>query len=264
MNTPHSISPDQIAQQMLGRPVTRPAGAAERTLVETARRVSFRFGLSGLRWGDEGPAVLMLHGWGGRPGQFAGLVSPLLAAGRQVIALDAPAHGESPGDRATLIEFVAALQEAAVEVRNLESVVGHSMGAAAVALALADGLHADRAVLFAPPSSIERQLRSQAHRFGLGTQATARLIALLEQANGAPVARFEIPGRLDGVHIPALIFHDRGDREVAFDEGVRVAGAWPGARLIATEGLGHNRLLFDAAVIEQATKFLEGQEARIH
>src|SRR5690242_11091115 len=62
-------------------------------VAESAPRVTFRFGLSGLRWGRDGqPAVLMMHGAGGRPAQFTNFIAPLLARGRQVIALEAPAH----------------------------------------------------------------------------------------------------------------------------------------------------------------------------
>ncbi len=52
------------------------------------RTVAFRFGLTGRRWGESGPAVLMLHAAGGMPWILAQLIEPLVAAGRQVIALD--------------------------------------------------------------------------------------------------------------------------------------------------------------------------------
>ena len=48
------------------------------------------------RWG-EGPAVLLVHGWGGRGGQTLALVAPLLRAGCAVVTFDGPAHGGSTG-----------------------------------------------------------------------------------------------------------------------------------------------------------------------
>lgn len=64
----------------------------ELPLLASSERVTLRFGLSVLRWG-EGPAVLLLHGWAGRPTQFAHLIEQLVGAGYSVYALDAPAHG---------------------------------------------------------------------------------------------------------------------------------------------------------------------------
>jgi pimeloyl-ACP methyl ester carboxylesterase len=245
--------PARMARDLMLRPRARrapPAASGD------ARRVSFRVGLSGLRWGERGPAVLMLHGWEGAPQQFRPLVDPLLAAGRQVIALDAPAHGGSPGAEATLMGFACALSEAAVEVRGLESVVGHSLGAAAVAIALSRGMEAQRAVLIAAPSSIENQLHGFAGALGLPAPAAERFLALIERANGVAARDLEIARLAAGLRVPALIVHDRQDRTVPFADAEAIARAWPGARLLATAGLGHARVLADPAVTAAIAEFL--------
>ena len=106
----------------------------ELPLLASSERVTLRFGLSVLRWG-EGPAVLLLHGWAGRPTQFAHLIEQLVGAGYSVYALDAPAHGRSPGREANVVLFAHALLEAAGELPPLRAVVGHSLGGAAALLA---------------------------------------------------------------------------------------------------------------------------------
>jgi pimeloyl-ACP methyl ester carboxylesterase len=191
---------------------------------DAATRVSFRFGLSGRRWGTQGPAVLMLHGRDGRPAQFRYLIEPLVASGRQVIALDGPAHGPALGSDASPMEYALAISEAAVELGALDAVAGHGTGAAAVALALANGLDAARAVLIAAP---------------------ARDVTPL-----APRLR-----------VPALIVHDWDDPIVPFADGEAIAQAWPGARLLATSGLGHWRILTAAAVTQGVSEFLAGHAA---
>jgi len=45
----------------------------ELPLLTSAERITLRFGLSALRWGS-GPTVLLMHGWEGRPTQFAELI----------------------------------------------------------------------------------------------------------------------------------------------------------------------------------------------
>ena len=85
-----------LARRLMMRPTVNQPRAWELPARDTAEKITFRFGLGGYRWGTSGPTVLMMHGWQGRPTQFACFVEPLLASGRQVIALEAPAHGRSP------------------------------------------------------------------------------------------------------------------------------------------------------------------------
>jgi alpha-beta hydrolase superfamily lysophospholipase len=111
----------------------------------SARPVAFRFGLTGRRWGDSGPVVLLVHGRDDVPALFAQLITPLVAAGRQVVALDDPT---SPApDDIRVAEFAAAIAEAAVELRGLHALAAHGLGAAAAAQALVQGLAVDRVVL---------------------------------------------------------------------------------------------------------------------
>ena len=118
-----------------------------------AARVTFRFGLTGRRWGEWGPVVLLLHGNGDEPASFGALIEPLLAAGRQVVALDDPT--QEPFDEAARVsEYAAAVGEAAVELRELESVVGHGRGAAAAAQARGQGLDAERVVLIGTTDTV--------------------------------------------------------------------------------------------------------------
>ncbi len=198
-----------------------PVALPPRPAANDATPITFRFGLTGLRWGEEGPAVLMMHGREGRPAQFRHLVEPLLAAGRQVITLDHPEYS-SPGSGASMVmDDAMALLEAAVEIRSLDAVIGHSLGGAAVAIALAHGLPAERAVLIASPSHVEGS------RYGFAD-----------------------------LKIPALIVHDRDDAAVPFADSQAIARAWPGARLLATKGLDHWRVLTDSNVTQQVAEFL--------
>ena len=227
-----------------------------------AERVTFRFGLSGLRWGQRGPVVLMQHGWQGRPTQFAGFIEPLVASGRQVIALDAPGHGRSPARAEFVVGFTEALLEAAAELRDVEAVVGHSMGGAAALFALATGLSVARVVTIAAPAALARMLGHVADAMGLPPHARARFLDLVDRRLGIPARVLDTAGVARAIRADALVVHDREDREVPFAEARALAGAWPSARLLATTGLGHARVLNDAGVVEAVTRFLTAAPAR--
>lgn len=234
--------------------------AAERLPLAIGRRsiAAWRFG--------RGPAVLLMHGWGGHAGQLLPFVEPLLAAGRSVVAVDAPSHGQSSASamgrrQANFVEFAAAMRAAADHVGGLDGIVAHSGGAIATNLALARGLAARRLVLVAPMARPHRFADAFASVLGLSdaidrrwrARGAARVGFTWDEVDltGAP-ARGELPD--------TLVVHDCDDREVPLVEGRAVFDAWPGASMIATAGLGHRRILRDAEVVRRAVGFLVARE----
>ncbi len=220
-------------------------------------------------WGA-GPLVLLLHGWGGRSEQLGAFVAPLVAAGHRVVALDAPGHGRSgPGElggrRSTVPEFAAALRAAAAQHGRLpgerngrpHAVVAHSFGAAAVGHAVRGGLRPGRLVLLAPMGDPRRAFAGFVARLELGPRVRAGLERRAVRTAGLPWEAFDLPATALSTTVPpTLVVHDHGDREVGFRDGQETARAWPGARLLATEGLGHRRLLRDPAVVEEVVAFV--------
>ena len=58
------------------------------------------------------------------------------------------------------------------------------------------------------------------------------------------------------MRVPTLVVHDRGDRINRFADGQAYAHAIRGARLLATEGLGHRKILKDAQVLGNVAIFI--------
>ncbi len=48
---------------------------------------------------------------------------------------------------------------------------------------------------------------------------------------------------------PLLVVHDSADREIDIAESEHLTRVWPGAQLRTTGGLGHVRILQDAATV---------------
>lgn len=252
----------RLARRLLMTPQRHREKDFERAARALAEPVTFRFGLSGLRWGHEGPVVLAMHGWSGRPTQFAGFVAPLLAAGRQVIALEAPAHGRSPGREAHVFSFVEALLESAPEIRGLESVVGHSMGGAAALYAAHLGLPVERVVTIGAPAALRRVLARFAEWMALPAPAADAFLDTVNRHVGVDADEIDVARFAGRFGFEGLVIHDRDDREVPFAEAQALADAWPAARTLYTRGLGHSRILADAGVVEAATRFLVAAPAR--
>lgn len=195
------------------------------------------------------PTILLVHGFGGRAGQMGGFAAPLVAAGYRVVSFDAPAHGAAAGTRSSLPEMLEVTKEVADRLGPLAGVVAHSNGASAVIAALAQGLRADRVALLAPMPDLESYISRLATQIGFSQQ-----VAVLAQDRVE--RRFDLPfGALKGSTLaaqlsqPALILQDSADKIVPLSEVETLAAAWPGAELLVTAGLGHNRLLRDAGTI---------------
>ncbi|CDF85215.1 alpha/beta fold hydrolase [Pseudomonas sp. QL9] len=230
----------------------------ELPLLASSERITLRFGLSALRWG-EGPAVLLMHGWEGRPTQFAHLIRELVGAGYAVVALDGPAHGRSPGREANPMLFARALLEAASELPPLRAVIGHSMGGASALLATQLGLKTEALVTISAPSRILSVLRRFAGFVGLPAEARHRFIRQVERYTGVPAAQLDV--KRYNLTIPGLVVHAEDDPQVPVADADAIHAAWPGSRLLRLSGGGHQRVLADAALSDAVLALLEGQEA---
>ncbi|MCO7514857.1 alpha/beta fold hydrolase [Pseudomonas guariconensis] len=239
------LAPETVAGRMrraFMTPRNLPPRQWELPLLATAERITLRFGLSALRWG-KGPTVLLMHGWEGRPTQFAALIDTLVRAGHTVVSLEGPAHGRSPGQQAHVVLFARALLEAAAELPPLRAVIGHSMGGASVLLALQWGLRTEAAVSIAAPAQLLGVLRGFARRLGLPARARAAFIRQVEQDVGVQVARLDVSGYQ--LELPGLVVHASDDRLVPASEAQLIHKAWFDSRLMVLEEGGHQRVLAD-------------------
>jgi pimeloyl-ACP methyl ester carboxylesterase len=208
------------------------------------------------RWGT-GPAVILMHGWGGHAGQFQSLIQGLTERGIASVTFDAPSHGQSaPGalgaHYSTLFEFAAALRVIESRTRETIGVVAHSGGSAAVAWAMANEpkLELRRVAFVAPFARPLKYMELFRRTLGLTPAALERFQRITEAQFGFQWSDLEVPEmtRLF-TPPPTLVVHDREDRETMWQDGADIAAAWPGATLMSTTGLGHNRILRDPGVV---------------
>jgi len=258
-----AVSPQAAATLALRLFFTPRAARGRRRQAETdalAQATRFRLTtrwdvVEGYSWG-QGPAVLLVHGWGGDAAQMTPLVPALLARGYRVMALDMPGHGASAGKRSSLVHFGDAIEAAAEVIGPLHGVVAHSFGAAAVTYSLARGLDAARAAFVAPPVELEGFW--QRFRDGLGVSPRVWELLVRDTELWLKVRLADVQPRVlaPSLRTPLLVLHDAGDGQVLYREGAELADLWPGARLVSTRGLGHLKILRDAATIETVMGFL--------
>jgi pimeloyl-ACP methyl ester carboxylesterase len=286
--TDRSIAPPPLRAVFLGADALSPALAAalaaplflrtrrypvperERAVLEGAERHDLptsRGKAVAWVWGRPAPAaapvptVLLTHGWEGRGAQLGAFVEPLRHAGFRVVAFDAPGHGEAPGRSSSLPTIGATLEAAAARWRPVSGLVAHSAGAVGATWALTRGLAAERVVFIAPGADLMGYTAGFAALLGLGDESRRRLARRIERRIGVSYSELEPLQRAPEMTVPLLAVSDRADAEAPLETVERLVGAWPGAELRVTHGLGHRRILWEPDVVEEAVAFLRGSAA---
>ena len=206
-----------------------------------------------------GPVALLVHGWGGHARQLLPLAESLTQQGLRPVLLDLPAHGRSAGRTSNLPQFARAIEYAVGRLQQeghaVAVLAGHSLGANAAAYAASRGLGIGKLVLLAPPASPRAYTRYFAQVFGLSEPTRAAMQRHIEAREGVLMQNFEPRAVAPRIRVPTLVVHDRGDAVNAFADGQAFAHAIQGAQLVATEGLGHRRMLKDPAVVARVVLF---------
>ncbi len=257
--SPHSAV-DRAIRQML-TPPRQPFSDDELAVLEEASLLPVPMitgRLIAWRWGRAAdPAVVLVHGWGGRGTQLRGFIEPLLERGFSVVSYDAPGHGMTGGAESSLPHILQGLNTLLDRLGPVRAIVGHSVGGAMAAIAMARRPAVMRGVLIAPPAS----LIDHSRRIAAGLRWPEALRAVtqrrIEQRFGVSWSEFEAESARG--EQPLLVIHDANDREVAIGEGLRHARNWPNGRLLQTSGLGHRRVLEERLVIEATVDFVSGE-----
>lgn len=218
------------------------------------------------RWGQGERIVFLMHGWAGRGAQLGAMVQPLLDQGLSVVTWDALGHGESEGRSSSLVEFADAAFAVARELRQQPyGIIGHSMGASAASLAVAEELPTGRLALISPPASLLHFVDEYSRSMDFRPEMRERVIGRMNQTFKVNMADFDVENiGFDsfegGDHV--LVIHDTEDREVSIEHGERVAKALGARRLHRTSKLGHRRILLADEVVQAAVEWIAHGKGR--
>jgi len=212
-------------------------------------------------WGNDGPAILLMHGWGGARAQMTSFVQPLREAGYRIVAFDQPAHGESDRRMANILEIAPAMDLIARQEGPFEAVIAHSFGTLITSFVLVNRAfpHPTRLIYLGSFNRLLDSLPRFQMLAGLPDPIMDGLRDMIYTNFGKDVLDAIWNEKMtQSIDIPALMFHDTADNVTPVEDSRAIARTWKSARLIETQGLGHRGALQSADVHKQIVEFMKG------
>ncbi|MGE3318444.1 MAG: alpha/beta fold hydrolase [Candidatus Berkiella sp.] len=212
------------------------------------------------RWG-EGPAVLFLHGWGGRGTQISSFIEPLNQAGFQVVSFDMPAHGQSDGKQTNAFAVANTVSAVINQIDNLHSVITHSFGGVIFSYFYTPQLPLNDLVMICPPATLETALNQFAQMLKLPIAVQNYIKNQLKEEFGDDVIeKLSLLKNAAKITEPVLIVHDKDDDVIPFQDGQAVANVLQQGSFYETQNLGHRKILFAQNVVEPIVSFVSQRE----
>jgi pimeloyl-ACP methyl ester carboxylesterase len=239
-----------------GRPMpVRPDDAATHDSARRGTVVVRDMELVTYRWGHGDDTVLLVHGWRGRASQFSPLVRELVHEGFHVVSFDAPAHGDSPGRRTDIRDWLAAIQGLQAMHGRFRAIIGHSFGGLAALTAARDGVTTASVATIAGAGTPAAFLAEFGDAMALDEPTRAAFEAAFRRRIGESASSLE--RRYDAIAHPLadgidlLIAHDEQDRQLRPEWSQRLFETHSErARLVTTSGFGHARILAADPVLD--------------
>lgn len=234
-----------------------PRPPSEMDFFNTAKKYKIQNRIAAFEWGSpDKPVVLLVHGWSGRGTQMAAFAKPLTESGYRVVAVDGPAHGDSDGQLTHVGDFAQFMIDIQKDLGPFRAVIAHSFGAGCSVLSASRGLKVEKLVIVAGPSRYERVVQFYLDAIKISERSRKYFLESLANRVKLPVSEMNVGVIGRTLNLPALIVHDKEDKEVPIIAAEDIKRNWPHAELIVTTGLGHRRILKDPIVVDAVKNFI--------
>lgn len=208
----------------------------------------------------KGPATLLVHGWEDDNCLWGSIADKCVQLGRSVVAMDLPGHGFSKADLNSPETAARAIAAVAAAQGPIDSIVGHSFGCLASMQAMSQGLDVPRVAFIAIPIPNMSNRWKRASEKGVPEDVIARAqeIYTAEQAKADAPPLFDPVAAAEDMKAKALFVHSLDDESCPASNSQDLKRAWPGAKIILTDELGHRLIAQDSATLDRIIDFVEG------
>ncbi|MBU2997023.1 alpha/beta hydrolase [Cellulophaga baltica] len=208
------------------------------------------------KWEGEKETVLLLHGWESNVYRWRNLLGFLKEAGYNIVAIDAPGHGNSTGDILHVPIYTKCANDIITKYKP-KYVIGHSVGGMTTLYNQYKHPNnsVEKIVSLGAPSELSEIMKHYENLLQLNDNVVESLEAYFIEKFNIIVNEFSIASFVKNSTVPGLIIHDKFDKIAPFSAAKSIHKNWKNSTLVETEGLGHS--LHQDDVNKQVISFLE-------
>ncbi len=205
------------------------------------------------RWPSMGETILMIHGWESNTHRWKRIINKLHKKGYNVIAFDAPAHGNSSGKILNVPLYTLCLQKM-IELYRPNHILGHSVGGMTTIYHqyIYPNQEIEKLIILAPPSELSRIMKGYQRILRLSPKFMNALDQFFKEKHGFYFEEFSASDFAKKLTIKGLLIHDKYDDIAPYREAQAIGKNWSNVNFITTENYGHS-LFFeevDAMIID--------------
>jgi len=208
------------------------------------------------RWQGNGPTLLLMHGWESNTFRWRNFIFKLQAENYNIIAMDAPAHGNSTG-KVLNVPLYADCAQLVIETYKPTYIVGHSFGGMTMLYNQYKypNEKIEKLVSLAAPSELSDFMRQYKAMLGLSNKLMNNIENYFVERFGFRFAEFSSSKFVQSNTKKGLLIHDELDVIAPIWSTEQVHANWKGSLFIKTKGLGHS--LHQDKVRNQVIEFLK-------
>ncbi|HEU4790057.1 MAG TPA: alpha/beta fold hydrolase [Flavobacterium sp.] len=206
-------------------------------------------------WEGNDTKILLVHGWESNSARWEKTLPYLQKSGSTIIAIDAPAHGQSSGKEFNVPRYAEFINKA-VKKYNPSIIIGHSIGGAACVYHqyLHPETSIEKMVILGAPSDLKTLIDNYIQMLSLNRKMFTLLEKRYLENFNFKLEDFSGGAFAKHINIEGIIAHDTSDTVVAFEEGQKIASGWKKGRFITTKDLGHS--MHDDDLYQEIYRFL--------
>lgn len=192
-------------------------------------------------WKGKKETVLLMHGWESNAFRWRKLIKKLQEKGYNVLAFDAPGHGNSSGKRLHVALYAEATRHFLNTYRP-NYVVGHSIGGMAILYEHHKNSKSsvEKIITVGSPCEFEKFMVHYQGLLKFNNTVRKAMDNALKERFGYHFHEFTSARFVSNNTIKGLLLHDEEDQQVSVEASKKVHRHWKSSELITTRGFGHS------------------------
>lgn len=210
-------------------------------------------------WEGKGKTIVLLHGWESNSFRWKSLVELLQKENYNIIAIDAPAQGNSSGKYLNVPLYTACANDV-IKAHNPSILIGHSLGGMTAIYHQFKYTNPsiEKIVALGPPSELSFFMKSFQITLGLSDKFMSKMENYLNERFGFYSKQFSISEFAKSIKKEGLLILEKRDKLAPYKYSKRIADNWTNCELYTVENVGHS--LQSSDINLKITSYLKQEE----